>query len=90
MWYKKPSRIANLSRSIFSLPFRVPFAAVIIVLHSFKGPLWRQIRGLGLAYHYSMSVDPASGKLTFVLMKSTHIFAAFQKGKQIVVRHFHS
>eukprot|EP00794_Sanderia_malayensis_P015884 gene15884-17484_t len=57
---------------------------LIEYLCALEGPLWRQIRGLGLSYHYSISVDPSSGKLTFILMKSTHIFSAYQKGKQIV------
>eukprot|EP00112_Aurelia_sp_Birch-Aquarium-sp1_P017903 Seg42.13_Seg42.8 transcript_id=Seg42.13_Seg42.8/GoldUCD/mRNA.D3Y31 product="putative protein C05D11.1" protein_id=Seg42.13_Seg42.8/GoldUCD/D3Y31 len=65
-------------------PDYAPLLILIEYLCALEGPLWRQIRGLGLAYHYSMSVDPSSGKLTFLLMKSTHIFAAFQKGKQIV------
>jgi len=61
-----------------------PILVLIEYLCALEGPLWRQIRGSGLAYHYHISIDPSSGKLTFILMKSTHIFAAFQKGKQIV------
>ena len=51
-----------------------------------KGPLWRQIRGLGLSYGYRMQIGPLTNSIVFILAKSTHIFKAFQKAKEITVR----
>ena len=55
-------------------------------LCALEGPLWRLIRGIGLSYNYTMQVNPLSGKLSFGLAKSTHIFNAYTKAKEIVVR----
>lgn len=53
-------------------------------LCALEGPLWRQIRGCGYSYHYKMSASPDSGKINFVLARSTHIFAAYKTAKEIV------
>ncbi|KAK3733082.1 hypothetical protein QZH41_008418 [Actinostola sp. cb2023] len=50
----------------------------------FKGPIWRQVRGLGLSYSYSMKVDPGQGNLLFILARSTHVVKAYEKTKEIV------
>ncbi|XP_047134404.1 uncharacterized protein C05D11.1 isoform X1 [Hydra vulgaris] len=49
-----------------------------------EGPLWRQIRGLGLSYNYAIHCAPAVGTLTFILSKSTHVFNAYKKAKEVV------
>ncbi len=48
--------------------------------------MWRQIRGMGLSYHYSMSASPESGKLTFVLYKSSQLVRAYEVAMEIMVR----
>ncbi|XP_014676544.1 PREDICTED: uncharacterized protein C05D11.1-like isoform X2 [Priapulus caudatus] len=53
-------------------------------LTQLEGPMWRQIRGHGLSYHYSMSITPDTGLMTFVLFKSTHIASAYKRAKTIV------
>ncbi|KAL4219134.1 hypothetical protein ACF0H5_021716 [Mactra antiquata] len=56
-------------------------------LSQLEGPLWRQIRGLGLSYHYSMYVQPETGLLYFILARSTHIVAAYKEGREIVMNY---
>lgn len=53
-------------------------------LTQLEGPMWRQIRGLGLSYHYSMSALPDSGLVKFLLYKSTHLVNAYKQAKEIV------
>lgn len=52
-----------------------------------EGPLWRQIRGLGLSYHYSIAVSPAEGLMYLILYKSTQLVAAYSKMIEIVNRY---
>jgi Zn-dependent M16 (insulinase) family peptidase len=48
--------------------------------------MWRQIRGQGLAYHYSLSLDVEAGFLAFRLSQSTNLVKAYQVAREIFVR----
>uniref|UniRef100_U5EMA1 Putative zn2+-dependent endopeptidase insulinase superfamily n=1 Tax=Corethrella appendiculata TaxID=1370023 RepID=U5EMA1_9DIPT len=48
-----------------------------------EGPMWRQIRGQGLSYSYSMMPRPNEGILYFSLYRSTNIIAAYKEAKLI-------
>lgn len=50
-----------------------------------QGPLWRNIRGYGLAYHYNIVLNPNEGILQLYLFRSTDIVQAFRKTKEIMV-----
>ena len=47
--------------------------------------MWRQIRGMGLSYHYSMSCSPSEGLLYLVLYKSTQVVQAYDVARKILV-----
>jgi len=53
-------------------------------LCALEGPMWRLIRGCGLSYNYRITTSPNTGKLQFGLAKSTQIFKAYLKAKEIV------
>ncbi|CAH1271971.1 Hypp4744 [Branchiostoma lanceolatum] len=65
-----------------------PDLAAILVfieyLTALEGPMWRQIRGLGLSYHYSIKVTPSQGLMSFILYKSAQLVQAYKVGKDIV------
>lgn len=60
---------------------------LINYLTQLEGPLWRQIRGNGLSYHYSISINPNEGMLYFLLYKSTNLVGAYNKAVEIVKHH---
>ena len=47
--------------------------------------MWRQIRGMGLSYHYSMSCSPSEGLLYLVLYKSSQLVQAYDVARKILV-----
>ncbi|CAG2250937.1 unnamed protein product [Mytilus edulis] len=49
-----------------------------------EGPMWKQIRGLGLAYGYSMYVKPEKNLLFYVLTKSSNIRMLIRKAKTLL------
>uniref|UniRef100_A0A1L8DTH1 Putative zn2+-dependent endopeptidase insulinase superfamily protein n=1 Tax=Nyssomyia neivai TaxID=330878 RepID=A0A1L8DTH1_9DIPT len=55
-------------------------------LTQLEGPLWRQIRGQGLAYGYSMIPRPHEGLLYLTFYRSTNVMAAYKETKIIVER----
>uniref|UniRef100_UPI00358F5AD4 uncharacterized protein C05D11.1-like isoform X2 n=1 Tax=Myxine glutinosa TaxID=7769 RepID=UPI00358F5AD4 len=56
-------------------------------LTALEGPMWRQVRGLGLAYHYSMRVDPSEGLLYFMLYKSSQLVSAYKQAMDILAEY---
>lgn len=53
-------------------------------LTTLEGPIWRQVRGLGLSYGYGLRVLPENGLLFLSLIKSTHLVKAYKKTQEIV------
>lgn len=53
-------------------------------LTQLEGPLWRQIRGQGFAYGYSILPRPNEGLLYLSLYRATNVFAAYKETKTIV------
>ncbi|KAG8228414.1 hypothetical protein J437_LFUL003887 [Ladona fulva] len=53
-------------------------------LTQLEGPMWRQIRGLGLAYSYSIGPRPNEGLLYLTLYRATNVIAAYREAKAIV------
>lgn len=71
-------------------PKHPDLAAVYVLIQyltQLEGPLWRQLRGLGLSYHYSIQLSPHDGLMYFLLYKSSHLFAAYSKAVEIVNRY---
>ncbi|CAL1295066.1 unnamed protein product [Larinioides sclopetarius] len=68
-------------------PDYAPLLVLIQYLTQLEGPMWRQIRGLGLAYHYNIYVDPDTGLIYFILSNSTHLLTAYKEGFSIVESH---
>lgn len=66
-----------------------PDLAAIMVLMEYlsalEGPMWRQIRGQGLSYGYSLRVRPEEGLIYFRLTKSSDIVKATTVANQIIV-----
>lgn len=54
-------------------------------LCALEGPMWRQIRGMGLSYHYSMTCQEENGLLLFLLFKSSQLVQAYEVAREIVV-----
>lgn len=48
-----------------------------------EGPLWRQIRGQGLAYGYAIIPQPNEGLLYLTLYRATNVVAAYKETKAI-------
>lgn len=50
-----------------------------------EGPMWRQIRGLGFSYSYSMMINEESGLLYLVLGRSVNLVEAYKAAQNIVM-----
>jgi Zn-dependent M16 (insulinase) family peptidase len=62
-------------------------AAVMVYMQyltQLEGPMWKQIRGQGLSYHYRMYMKPETGLLYFILAKSSHLVDAYKEAYKIV------
>jgi len=65
-------------------PDLAPLMVFLECLTTLEGPIWRQVRGLGLSYGYAMRVYPENGLLYLLLIKSTHLVKAYKKTQEIV------
>eukprot|EP01006_Ploeotia_vitrea_P026948 TRINITY_DN59857_c0_g1_i1.p1 TRINITY_DN59857_c0_g1~~TRINITY_DN59857_c0_g1_i1.p1 ORF type:complete len:1040 (-),score=119.02 TRINITY_DN59857_c0_g1_i1:150-3209(-) len=65
-----------------------PKAAAGLVLCEYltacEGPFWKQLRGQGLTYSYSLYFDLSVGVLVFVLARSTNVAACYKEAKNIM------
>lgn len=84
------SYMQQIIKSIDSLHH--PDLAAVFVLTQYltqlEGPLWRQIRGLGLTYGYSIMLSPSNGLMYFSLTKSSQLVEAYNKTTEILERYF--
>lgn len=55
-------------------------------LTQLEGPMWKKIRGAGLAYGYHLSLMPHESLLYLTLYKATNVTAAFKETKIMIVR----
>jgi len=83
---------AFLSRSVpaindFNHEDLPPLMLLIQYLTQLEGPMWRKIRGAGLAYGYFMYPSVAKGQLYLSLFKATHPVKAYQEAKLIAESH---
>lgn len=51
----------------------------------FQGPMWREIRGKGLAYSYSMTLQPSEGSLNLKLARAAQLTRAYEEALNILV-----
>jgi len=61
-----------------------PMLVAIELLCSIEGPMWREVRGLGLAYSFGMHGDADEGLVYFSLSRSSNVPKAFQAAKKLV------
>lgn len=50
--------------------------------------MWKQIRGQGLAYSYSIVPRPNEAKLYFNLYRASNVVAAYKEAKNVIVGFF--
>ncbi|XP_066250958.1 uncharacterized protein C05D11.1-like [Euwallacea similis] len=49
-----------------------------------EGPMWKQIRGKGYAYHYRILVKVSEGLIYLILGRATNVLGAYKESKEIV------
>lgn len=49
-----------------------------------EGPMWRQIRGQGLAYSYSIITRPNEAKLFLYFYRASNIIAAYKEARNVI------
>ena len=47
--------------------------------------MWREIRGKGLAYSYSLTLNPTEGRLTLKLARAAQLTGAYEEALNILV-----
>mmetsp|Transcript_12821 Transcript_12821/g.26017 ORF Transcript_12821/g.26017 Transcript_12821/m.26017 type:complete len:1025 (-) Transcript_12821:1513-4587(-) len=62
----------------FGHPDEAPLRVLFEYLTALEGPMWTGIRGLGLAYSYSLSVSPEENAIVFTLYRSSQLVSAYQ------------
>lgn len=49
-----------------------------------EGPLWRTLRGQGLAYHYSLIARPNESKLFLYFYRASNVIAAYKEARNVI------
>nr|CAD7597482.1 unnamed protein product [Timema genevievae] len=68
----------------FSDPDLAPLLVFLQYLTQLEGPMWRQIRGQGLSYGYSIVPRPNEGLLYLALYRSTNCVGAYKEARNIL------
>ena len=68
-------------------PDVAPLTVAIELLTQLEGPFWKELRGLGLSYSYSISMNIEEGRVYFSLFKAGHIGNATAAATAIVARY---
>ncbi|GLH01355.1 Presequence protease, mitochondrial [Gryllus bimaculatus] len=71
----------------FSDPDLPSLLVFLQYLTQLEGPLWKQVRGLGLAYGYTMIPRPNEGLLYLSFYRATNCVLAYKEVKSIVDTH---
>lgn len=69
------------------LPHHSDLPSILVLIEylgALEGPMWRQIRGMGLSYGYRLECKPEDGLLYFRLLRSSHVMQAYEAAKKIV------
>ncbi|XP_073987977.1 uncharacterized protein C05D11.1-like [Rhodnius prolixus] len=61
-----------------------PLLVFFQYLTQLEGPMWKQIRGQGLAYSYSIVPRPNEAKLYFNLYRASNVVAAYKEAKNVI------
>ncbi|KAG7174925.1 Peptidase M16 inactive domain and insulinase-containing protein [Homarus americanus] len=56
-------------------------------LTQLEGPMWREIRGQGLAYSYSINLNPTQGLLILKLARAAQLTGAYREAQDILNSH---
>ncbi|XP_044726839.1 uncharacterized protein C05D11.1-like [Chrysoperla carnea] len=71
----------------FNDPDLAPILVFLVYITQLEGPMWRQLRGAGLTYHYRIQPVPNEALLYFVLSRATNVTEAFKVAKKIMEDH---
>lgn len=64
-----------------------PLLVYLQYLSQLEGPMWKQIRGQGLSYSYSVFPSTHEGLLYLVLYRATNVAAAYKEARNILEGH---
>uniref|UniRef100_A0A1B6DB00 Peptidase M16C associated domain-containing protein n=1 Tax=Clastoptera arizonana TaxID=38151 RepID=A0A1B6DB00_9HEMI len=65
-------------------PDLAPLLVFLQYLTQLEGPMWRQIRGMGLAYSYNIIPRPNENMLYLTFYRATNVVGAYKEAKAIV------
>ncbi|KAL1123834.1 hypothetical protein AAG570_001605 [Ranatra chinensis] len=68
----------------FQDPDLAPLLVFFQYLTQLEGPLWKQLRGQGLAYSYNILPRPHEGLLYFTLYRAGDVVGAYKEAKSVI------